>query len=113
MGALQPFIMGKKLSQDELDHGAEVYWKGEVDKALHELDQRQKAVNKDAYDTMQRQKSEGEGALGPLVCEMDGREWLWLKEQYGDEAVRDPQFLADYKRLRDQQFLPNLSKRWV
>ena len=105
--------MPKKISQDELDHGASVYWSQEVKQALHELDTRQKLVNKDAWETHQAQKSEGVGALGPLVCEMDGREWLWLKEQYGEEAVRDPQFLADYKRLRDQQFLPQLSKRWV
>lgn len=105
--------MPKELSQDELDHGAQTFWKGEVDKAVAEIDARQKAINKDAYNAMEDQKREGAGALGVLVCEMDGREWLWLRETYGDEAVRDPQFLADYKRLRDQQFLPNLSKRWV
>lgn len=101
--------MPNKLTLDEIDEGTRKFWDVEVKKAVRERDRKAEASARDAYEC----HTKGSKRLGKLVAEFDMAEYLQLKHEYGEECMRDPDFIHSYQKFRGQTFLPKLSKRWA
>ena len=95
----------RRRNEEEFDHGVRQWWQSAFEQAKHEREQREKVLAKDAYDHKDKKSP-----VGNLVAEVDMAEYLWCQEQYGSECWKDPDFINFYRKARDQNFLPGLSK---
>jgi hypothetical protein len=86
--------------EDALDSFAEKTWKEAFEQAKQELEARRKNLNVGITDAEKDNK-----VLGKLVAVFDAREWVWLKEQYGDDCFADKDFLRFYQKAREQKGL--------
>lgn len=86
--------------EDAIDHFAENVYKEAFEQAKRELEARRKNIMDGVTEAQKDNK-----VLGKLVAVFDAREWAWLKEQYGDEAFQDRDFLRFYQKAREQKGL--------
>lgn len=82
-----------------------MFWKQAVEEAKRDVELTRTALLKDAYDNRGFKSP-----VGTLICEMDFREYQWLKAQYGEDIMKDRDFLLFYQKHRGQQFLGKPSK---
>lgn len=93
------------LTQEQADEGAVKYWKAAFQKAKEECAKVQTALSADAYKAKDLKTP-----VGTLIAEFDLDEWVWLKEQYGPDCMKDRDFLMFYRKNRGQEFLATPSK---
>lgn len=97
-----------EITKEQEDEGSVIAWNMHIagQKAL---------LDKKAREMAATSRIEGikKNKVGTLIAEFDLEEWLWLKVQYGEECVKDRQFLHDYKKHRDQSHLPDISPSWL
>lgn len=103
----EDMLVDAGLTQDQADEGAVEAWQMHVAARKALLDKKARELSESAY-----KEKDVKNPVGTLIAEFDLEEYLWLKLEYGEECVKDRQFLHDYKKHRDQTFLPDLSKSW-
>jgi hypothetical protein len=89
-----------ELTQEQKDEGAVDYWAMAVEAALYANLYFQDDLSQTAWD----EKDIITGA-GRLVAVFDQDEYFWLEEQYGKGICLNKEFVKDYRRLRNQDFL--------
>jgi hypothetical protein len=92
--------MSKELTQEQKDEGVVDYWAMAVEAAIQANLLFQEDVTQTAWD----EKDVITGA-GRLVAVFDADEYHWLEMQYGEGICRNREFVKDYRRLRNQDFL--------
>ena len=94
----------KELTEDEIQQGVRDYWGLAVEAALRANLYFQEELSADAYHNQEHP------VFGRLVAEFDADEYEWLVEQYGQECMRNRDFLMCYRKHRNQAFLAEPSK---
>ena len=93
-------MSNKELTEEQKDEGARDYWSMAVEAALYANLYFQDDLSQTAWD----EKDVVTGA-GRLVAVFDQDEYLWLESQYGKGICLNKEFVMDYRRLRNQNFL--------
>jgi len=89
-----------ELTEDQKDEGVRDYWSMAVEAALYANLYFQEDLTQTAWD----EKDVVTGA-GRLVAVFDQDEYEWLEAQYGKGICLNKEFVMDYRRLRQQDFL--------
>lgn len=94
----------KTLSEEQIDEGAIDYWGKAVEAALRANLYFQDDLSADAYQNQYHPK------LGRLVAEFDADEYAWLVNEYGEDCMRNRDFIMCYQKHRNQAFLAEPSR---
>ncbi len=89
-----------ELTQEQRDEGAVDYYKMAFEAALKASVLFQDDLSQTAWD-----EKDVITPAGRLVAVFDADEYLWLEDQYGTGICRNREFVLDYRRLRNQDFL--------
>lgn len=87
-----------------MDEGATQYWDKAVEAAIRANLQFQTELSADAYYNREHPK------FGSMVAEFDADEYHWLVAEYGEDCMRNRDFLMSYQRHRNQTFLAEPSR---
>ena len=92
------------LTNEQMDEGSTQYWDKAVEAALRANLYFQDSLSEDAYHNQYHPH------LGRLVAEFDADEYHWLVNEYGEDCMRNRDFIMCYQKHRNQAFLAEPSK---
>tara|TARA_R110000851_G_C13080872_1_gene565753 strand:+ start:2419 stop:2724 length:306 start_codon:yes stop_codon:yes gene_type:complete len=89
-----------ELTQEQKDEGARDYYKMAFEASVKASVLFQEDVTKTAWN-----EKDVITPAGRLVAVFDADEYHWLEDQYGAGICRNREFVLDYRKFRNQDFL--------